>query len=645
MTSIVADWELPAGVKRATVNLASVKATSSSVTPIPQTSALHQAQNEPDDTERADQPVTVLSHSHEVLPRSVTAPPRNAHINENPPTPEPDATAHGRKWDRKEVTQPLNGSIPKRAWRVQRPDGQSISFGRAPRDMKPLDYFLLMFPPEHLLDISEATTRRLQARASKPTSPGELLRFFGILVLMTRVEFGERRSLWSLEQPNPRVQQVNLSSDMSRHRFDELLSHISFSGEQFAATGDRWSEVEGFVDAINAHRRAVVTPAETICVDESISRWYGLGGDWTSLGLPHYVKLERKPESGCEIKTACCGASGILLALEITKSAAETATRQFERECQHGTATVLRLLEPWFHTNRHACADSFFASVHTALELWERGFRFTGVVKTATRMYPMGFLSTLEMGQKGEHNSMVSRDDPSGPYLMALCWLDRDRRYFISTTGTTNPATPIYRERPRNINGETVRVEFEIPIPDLCKTYYDVCSKIDRHNRCRQDDLNLEKKLRTMRWSTRLNTSLLSMCIVDSWLLYKGSCGLAFHKKPWDFYNELSTGLLNNSFYTTSLRKRQSVGTTHPLQTISGTGIHLSPTTRKRKRRDGTETAHSYQGNCCICKSNKKSRHYCSECLLQSGKERYICNVDTGRRCFEQHLSSCHDRE
>ena len=47
-------------------------------------------------------------------------------------------------------------------------------------------------------------------------------------------------------------------------------------------------------------------------MDESISRWYGHGGDWINIGLPMYVAMERKPENG----------AGIMLRLRIHKTKA-----------------------------------------------------------------------------------------------------------------------------------------------------------------------------------------------------------------------------------------------------------------------------------------------------------------------------------
>jgi len=40
----------------------------------------------------------------------------------------------------------------------------------------------------------------------------------------------------------------------------------------------RWMLVNDFIDAFNDYRDSNYSPSDRICVDESISRWYGLGG-------------------------------------------------------------------------------------------------------------------------------------------------------------------------------------------------------------------------------------------------------------------------------------------------------------------------------------------------------------------------------
>jgi len=80
---------------------------------------------------------------------------------------------------------------------------------------------------------------------------------------------------------------------------------------------------------------------------------------------------------------------------------------------------------------------------------------------------------------------------------MAVLWVYRDRRYFVETASSTRPGTPCERLRWREQEGEAERVAVPVPQPEVWEIYYGCCAKIDRHNRCRQDDLKLKHKLRT----------------------------------------------------------------------------------------------------------------------------------------------------
>ena len=57
-----------------------------------------------------------------------------------------------------------------------------------------------------------------------------------------------------------------------------------------------------------------------LCADESISRWYGLGGHWINCGLPQYVALDRKPHSGCVIMIVRHAMRSAMMSYEIVKT-------------------------------------------------------------------------------------------------------------------------------------------------------------------------------------------------------------------------------------------------------------------------------------------------------------------------------------
>lgn len=199
---------------------------------------------------------------------------------------------------------------------------------------------------------------------------------------MTKYEFSDRKELWNLTPKTPYeiAPKFGRMTGMARNRFESLMKHIRFGIQPTSNVPDhlshaqhRWLLVDKFVENFNKHRADTFVPSHLICVDESISRWYGQGGAWINKGLPMYIAINRKPENGCEIQNAACGVSGVMLRLTIVKGVTKGHDEEhdgLERETlNHGTRIFLDLVRPWTNTMRIVCADSYFASVHTAEEL------------------------------------------------------------------------------------------------------------------------------------------------------------------------------------------------------------------------------------------------------------------------------------
>ena len=98
-----------------------------------------------------------------------------------------------------------------------------------------------------------------------------------------------------------------------RQRFDYLWSILRWNFQpkerpQGVSDADhRWMLIDDVVDIFNQHQQDNFIPSKWICADESISRWYGLGGHWINVGLPVNVAIDRKTESGYEIQKSACG--------------------------------------------------------------------------------------------------------------------------------------------------------------------------------------------------------------------------------------------------------------------------------------------------------------------------------------------------
>lgn len=106
--------------------------------------------------------------------------------------------------------------------------------------------------------------------------------------------------------------------------------------------------------------------------------------------------------------------------IEIVTTAEEEAQKEFEGDHLHDAAVLRRLVKPWAGTSRTVCADSYFASVYTTEMLLKMGLKFIGVVKTATKKFPMSYLSSQELSERGQKVTMIRKCLDGSTEMMAV---------------------------------------------------------------------------------------------------------------------------------------------------------------------------------------------------------------------------------
>lgn len=569
------------------------------------------------------------------------------------------ATCHGRQWFSCSRSTRVHAPIPRREWYTYDQLGNRIHPGSgAGRNMSRLDFFLAMFPPDQFTALFELTNIQLAKHNEPLTTRSEILKLLGVIILITRFKFGDRRDLWKKESGFKYRTAANLGqTGMTRHRFEVLWRHHRWSDQpavrppNMSHEAYRWSRVFDHRDRFNAWRASNFVPSDWICVDESISRWYGLGGHWINMGLPQYVAIDRKPENGCEIQDACCGRSGVMIRIKIVETADAHADEEHDSDdtndgLNHGTIIIKELVSPWIGSGvtRVVCADSYFASVSTLVELKRLGFAFVGVVKTATKQFPMAYLQSQELTARGDLRAVVSKDDQGHNCMLAFVWVDRERRYFICNGGGLDPAMPIFRERWRQVdetvNAEPEHVQLEIPQPQATDIYYSVCGRIDQSNRTRQDDLEIERLLRTHDWSIRVNLSIFGIELVDTYYVYNGCSNNK--ENPDTFFTNLSEEMIDNTLDQRSSRARLAQ-IPEANQNLPIQSPHLTPTKKRRRNRNGNITDKTLQGNCRVCK--KSTTWTCNLCKAQDpgGPEPWCCHTkNRGRTCWREHCQQKH---
>ena len=190
----------------------------------------------------------------------------------------------------------------------------------------------------------------------------------------------------------------------------------------------------------------------------------------------------------------------------------------------------------------------------------------------------------------------------------------------------------------------------EISQPACSKLYYDNCGRIDQHNRVRQDGLKMERKFGTHDWSKRINLTLLSVCFVETFKVYKGCT--ESEEDFNEFVHKLADEMIDYGYTTRFQRSVVNFGfgsTPEPSLKRTSTNasiVRLTPQKRPRcfspfaKENNGSSGRASGRAQlwCNIC-GDYKTSWLCSHCA----KDVALCGHKTGRECFKQHCKRVHN--
>ena len=153
--------------------------------------------------------------------------------NNDTPLPEAAATVHDQEWfvDDPATKLPVNGNYHSCNWAVKTRMGYMLGRGGEHQNSySRLEYFLMLFPPEQLQLILQLTNNKLAMVRKNNIMAGEIVKFFGVMLLVTRFEFGSRASLWSNVTTNKYIPAPSFGlTGMPRKRFDDLWMCIRFS--------------------------------------------------------------------------------------------------------------------------------------------------------------------------------------------------------------------------------------------------------------------------------------------------------------------------------------------------------------------------------------------------------------------------------
>lgn len=151
------------------------------------------------------------------------------------------------------------------------------------------------------------------------------------------------------------------------------------------------------------------------------------------------------------------------------------------------------------------------------------------------------------------------------------------------------------------------------------------------------------KMIKTHEWDKRLGMSIFGIICVDANNVHQ-SCvhPSAMDPTPYEWYLGLAEEMIDNDLDTRALRSSATPARNlQPTATIQRSP-HLTPSREKKRKRDGSLTAHTLQGHCRGC--GKKTTYQCSICMRDNPLPKpWFCRCrDDSYSCFRDHVSRCH---
>ncbi len=356
----------------------------------------------------------------------------------------------------------------------------------------------------------------------------ELLIFIGIILFMGVVKLPDRSMYFDLEEQGPLIE-FRIGQFMTKSRFDAISACLTLRSPPSPAQlkENPFYEVDMMINSFSVARCDFITPGRMVVVGECMSPWLG-DQQWNlkrGHRHPHVQTMDRKSiPIGTELKAIADCSSGIMLALEIVQATDHMKAKEFVSKYDSSeVGYLLRLTRAaaLWGSGRVVLADSAFASVRACYALkTEANLGFIGLVKTDTALFPEEIMKkdAVPLGTSTILSTSVKVPGTDTPLeIAAVIWQSKQRKYFVSTTGSANPAAkPHIRHRKVfNSNGELISQSVvEVPRTDIVRMYMENANRVDIHNQLRSNG-RTDYSFPTWSWTEKLFISILGMVGVD----------------------------------------------------------------------------------------------------------------------------------
>jgi hypothetical protein len=241
------------------------------------------------------------------------------------------------------------------------------------------------------------------------TSPEEMRNFLGLICYMGLIPYPTLRSYWSQD---PLYKNNIVPSIMSRNRFEIILRMWHFANNEDCPANDRLFKISTLVEKLIENYKKMLTPGETVCVDESLVPYRG------RLSFKQYIP-NKASKYGVKVFKLCCD-NGYTHNLKIY------AGRERDPSGAVPTNVVMTLAEDLLDSGRTIVADNYYCSLELANKLLDRKTHLLGTLRSNRKGNPKEVTT-----KKLKCGEVAALENSRG--IVVLKWHDKRDVLMIST--------------------------------------------------------------------------------------------------------------------------------------------------------------------------------------------------------------------
>ena len=361
--------------------------------------------------------------------------------------------------------------------------------------------------------------------------PCEVFVFFAILAYFALSDLDDMHCMWQqtrADDPFNLFSFPQMGRFMSRDRF--LFIWLNFAGQWNGQ--DLMRSMRELALAFNMGNVGLVRIGSHICFDESMSSYRGYEAEKRDVAkgavpegaAPTLMHINgNKPVSdGVWSYSACVNVRNrqpVMLWMEPLKAPLVELSpeqRKLGERCQ----AVLRFVHFYKIINGEAWRTLFFDSGYGSVELVEcllvLHLYAVTQVKIISRRTPLKAIKqSMEGSSRGAWKSWITQ--VQGGELRATCWRLKHNMLTLYSRGTDREGEPLKRRRFKD-GAWYDKVDKR---PEVCQQYAGMMGLVDRHNRLRQGEIDLERNLRTNFIGRRYGCTLIGVYFTNAAAFYK----------------------------------------------------------------------------------------------------------------------------